>query len=595
MKRLFLKIALVAAAVMIGGAPVLLGGGLDLPVTNINGQRCYYYKVKKGETVYGLVDKLGVSREDLIKFNRWAEDGVRAGRTLYFPVAYFDEKGVETSENRPEKDEKSVVEPTEGTRYVVQKDETLFGICHKFGLTAEQIIEANPSAEYGVEKGDVLVLPLRPDNGKKEVPTVNDSRGSGNKVVEMPTDGERKLTPVNPGLVRIDTLGTGNAEELVSGTVDAEETTDSAGMLKARQSVVLMLPFMLDEEKPNKATQQITDFYRGFLLGIDSMRQMTPPADVLVFDTGNSTERLRRLLADEPRIAEASFIIAPDNAEHLKLLAEFGKEHGSYVLNNVGARDSSYVSNPFVMQGAVPTSVMYAKAIEAFVETLGEATPIILVNENGRNDKQPFVDGLKEALALKGVVAKELRYSGSLHSAAMEEQFGVSAPGSEYVFISISGSLTEFNKFAPSLVKFKDDMLDKGGKVTLWGYPEYVTFRNDAYESLGKLNTMIYSRSYSNEGSYDVAGVNRSFGKWYGRVMVEGVPSQALLGFDTANFVMRALSAGGFDRHDAGSADWQGVQSTFRFRKMDDAEGPVNMAVYIITFNGGDNVDVKVL
>lgn len=595
MKRLILKIAFVAAAVIIAGASALWGGVLDLPVTNINGQSCYYYKVKNGDTVYGLVDKLGVSREDLIKYNRWAEDGVRAGRTLYFPVAYFEKKATETVEDRPEGGETTVVEPGQGTRYVVEKDETLFGICHKFGLTAEQIIAANPSAEAGVEKGDVLFLPLKSAVEKTDVSSANEISDAENKVVEIPTDGERKLTPVNPGLVRIDTLGTDTVEETEPGTVDEEGKTEATDSLKSRQTVVVMLPFMLDEEKLNKATQQITDFYRGFLLGVDSMRQMTPHADVLVFDTGNSTERVRRLLADEPRMAEASFIIAPDNAEHLKLLAEYGRSNNCYVLNNVGARDSSYVTNPFVMQGAVPTKVMYAKAIEAFVETLGDATPIILVNENGRNDKQPFVDELKVALAQKGVETKELKYSGSLHSAAMDEQFGESAPGSEYVFIPISGSLSEFNKFAPSIVKFREDMLAKGGKVTLWGYPEYVTFRNDAYENLGKLNTMIYSRSYSNDNSRDVAAVNGSFGKWYGREMVEGVPSQALLGFDTANFVLRALSAAGPDGLDAASADWQGVQSTFRFRKTDDAEGLVNMAVYIITFNGGDDVDVKVL
>lgn len=595
MKRLILKIAFVAAAVIIAGASALWGGVLDLPVTNINGQRCYYYKVKNGDTVYGLVDKLGVSREDLIKYNRWAEDGVRAGRTLYFPVAYFEGKATETVEDRPEGGETTVVAPGQGTRYVVDKDETLFGICHKFGLTVEQIIAANPSAESGVEKGDVLFLPLECAVEKTDVASASQSHDAENKVVEMPTDGERKLTPVNPGLVRIDTLGTDTVEETEPGTVDGEGKTDATDSLKSRQTVVVMLPFMLDEEKLNKATQQITDFYRGFLLGVDSMRQMTPHADVLVFDTGNSTERVRRLLADEPRIAEASFIIAPDNAEHLKLLAEYGRAKNCYVLNNVGARDSSYVTNPFVMQGAVPTKVMYAKAIEAFVETLGDATPIILVNENGRNDKQPFVDELKAALAQKGVVTKELKYSGSMHSAAMDEQFGESAPGSEYVFIPISGSLTEFNKFAPSIVKFKEDMLAKGGKVTLWGYPEYVTFRNDAYENLGKLNTKIYSRSYSNDSSQDAEAVNGSFGKWYGREMVEGVPSQALLGFDTANFVLRALSAAGPDGPDAASADWQGVQSTFRFRKTDDAEGLVNMAVYIITFNGGDDVEVKVL
>ena len=58
---------------------------LDLPVKSVNGNRYYYYEVEFGDTVYSLSDSLGISRDDIIRYNPGAADGVKAGTILYFP------------------------------------------------------------------------------------------------------------------------------------------------------------------------------------------------------------------------------------------------------------------------------------------------------------------------------------------------------------------------------------------------------------------------------------------------------------------------------------------------------------------------------
>ena len=54
------RIAVVSAALLLAASGAY---GLDLPVKKVKGQEYYVYKVKKGESVYGVSKHLGISRD----------------------------------------------------------------------------------------------------------------------------------------------------------------------------------------------------------------------------------------------------------------------------------------------------------------------------------------------------------------------------------------------------------------------------------------------------------------------------------------------------------------------------------------------------
>lgn len=79
---LFAAVALVCSA-----------GVADLPVKKLNGQKFYYYKVKKNESLYGISKHLGITRDEIVSHNPAAESGVKKGMVLYFPYdAYTAEE-----------------------------------------------------------------------------------------------------------------------------------------------------------------------------------------------------------------------------------------------------------------------------------------------------------------------------------------------------------------------------------------------------------------------------------------------------------------------------------------------------------------------
>ena len=93
LRRIFTFFTVVACALSVMA--------LDLPVKTLNGTKYYYYKVKKNESVYGLSKKLGMSRDEIVRHNPAAADGIKKGMTLYFPYdEYATKSGAQSSRRR---------------------------------------------------------------------------------------------------------------------------------------------------------------------------------------------------------------------------------------------------------------------------------------------------------------------------------------------------------------------------------------------------------------------------------------------------------------------------------------------------------------
>lgn len=77
-----MAVAIVAAA---GYVVVPLAGAAlaDLPKTQVKGRSCYYYDVQPRESIYGVSEKLGVTREAILRHNPSAADGLKPKMRLF--------------------------------------------------------------------------------------------------------------------------------------------------------------------------------------------------------------------------------------------------------------------------------------------------------------------------------------------------------------------------------------------------------------------------------------------------------------------------------------------------------------------------------
>lgn len=588
------------AAILMGAASVfaLHAAVKDLPVKTVNGRLYHYYEVPAKETVYSLCYKLDISKDEMIRHNPSVADGLRAGMTLFFPV----EESVETA-----------VQPSAAQGRVishhVQKGETIFGIAHKYGVNTEAVIEQNPVLKNGLKAGQTIQITVSGSVVEPKVaepapvqPSPKQTAGVKGYIVKKKETfysiavanglSVAALEAANPGVTSLKEGQVLNipvrevpaeivADASAAPTGDksvAEAAADSVTVASADKSVSLavMLPFMLNEESPSKNACRYTEFYKGLLLAVDSLRNNGTPIHVTAYDTEGSVLKVREALTDST-FRRHNAIIAPDNSAQMAILAEYGKNNNVKVVNTFIVRDDSYLTNPDMVQANLPSQLMYRKAIDALMERFENATPVFLNIKGTTGDKADFVGELRKSLDAKGKTYMEVEADGRLTVADLKP---LPADGS-YVFVPATGRQADLNKLMPGIIEWRDQAVTP--TVQLFGYPEWTTFRGETLENMHNLTTTVYSRFYTDEESARTKDIDARYKQWYGARMENAVPRLGLLGFDTGMFVIPYMLNGG-DKYD-------GVQNGYYLVRSGENGGAYNDALYFVTFRPGNVTD----
>ncbi len=607
-----------AACLIVAAAPVFTVNAAvkDLPVKTVNGHLYHYYQIPAKETVYSVCYKLGVTKEELIRYNPSVEDGLKVGMTVYFPYA-----GDPTVETR-----------TESVTHKVAKGETIFGISHKYGISEKQLMDMNPFLKNGLKAGQTLTI-SKETRDEVPVPEVAAPVAVSTPADETELQGYlvkknetlysiavghgitvAELEAANPGLVSLkagqvinipvrkkpaeapkkedDNAVADNAvtetpvqqtPESVTPEAPADTVAAPAPEVREEIQIAVMLPFMLGEETPSKSSQRYTEFYKGFLLAVDSLRNSSLPIRITTYDTEGSVIKVREILSD-PGFRKPSAIIAPDNAAQLAILAEYGKNNGVKVLNSFVVRDESYQTNPQMMQGNLPSQKMYGKAIGALIERLRHSTPVFLSTDGSSKDKGEFVSELKTALQGEGIESVDIFAAGP--TLTPDDLSKLKADGN-YTFIPLSSRQADLNKLMPAIIEWRDKEVTP--MVRLFGYPEWTMFRGETLHNMHNLNTTVYSRFFADYDDNRAESIDGKFRQWYGTPMESVVPRQGLMGFDAGMFLITYLTDG--------NATHDGVQNGYRFVKASDADnaGLYNDMLYFITFRPGEAVDKTAL
>lgn len=513
------------------------------------------YRIGEKESLYRIAVNHNTTVSTLLALNSGLDERhYEAGQTILVPGVSSSPAGeavasnVEHRQVAPASDADVVM-----GRYRVKSKETFYSIAHANGLTIEELEKANP--EVGVLKeGMILNIPLAgqvasSDNGDE------DNNSSDNIDPTMAVPGENPV---------------------------AADDVPSAVQTAGRQevNVALMLPLMLNQSQQPKKAQLYTEFYKGFLLAVDTMRRCGTPINVSVFDTEGSAMRVGALLRDSSLTA-AGVIIAPDDETQLSMLGNFARVKGLNVLNLFVVKDTTYRSNPSMMQGNIPHSMMYDKAITGLLRNCGEYTPVIVSHSESPDDKAEFVTALKHRMDMEGRQYHQVTFDNvlRLNDLSQLDQDG------RYVFIPVSGRQVELNRLTGAISEFREKS-SQSDPVRIFGYPEWITFRGETLVNMHKLNTVVFSRFYTVPDDPAMRGVDESFQRWYGEPMANYVPRQGTFGYDTGLFVINWLRS----QQSETPASHVGLQNGFNFIRVPEG-GWVNDQLYLINFRPSGLID----
>jgi LysM repeat protein len=422
--------------------------------------------------------------------------------------------------------------------YTIQKKETLFRISKKFDVSTTDLIKRNPSLKDGVKAGAVIYIPVKEEQ-KVLVSTEITDEKEVNALLSRKKDS-KKLPVVN---------------------------------------VSLLLPFMTEEAYPSSNTSRFIEYYEGFLLAVDSMRNQGCSINLSVFDTGNGTEKINDILKN-PAVKEADLLIGAVQNEQIHPVAKFAEKNKIRYVIPFTSKNDDVLSNPYVFQVNTPQSYLYSKAAQAGCELFKNYNIIILKVNDPQDDKKEFIQELKTELKQKKVSYKEYTYNAETFATEIESQFVTDKPN---VIIPTSGTLNALNKIKTPLVTISSNRPDY--QLTLFGYPEWQTYTQDHLASFYELDTYFYSSFYTNNLFPEAINFTQAYRRWYSKDMANTFPKYGMLGFDTGYFFLKGLAQKGNKlEENLDKVQVTPIQNGFKFERVNNWGGFINRKVFFVHF-----------
>ncbi len=439
-------------------------------IQTVNGKQYYFHAVLKGQTLFSIAKAYEVSQEAILKANPEIEEfGLRFDQMIRIPVEATgktreEEKKAaparvtQTSSNPPpdenppsERIRTEVVEETVFKEHRVKRRETVYGISRMYNITQQELIEHNPEVRSGLKTNMVLRIPVKAKRIKNYVeyrvpqgqtlfsiarefgvaiedmeemnPSLKDEGLKAGQVIKIPSRQE-----IRPPFVP----DSDESDPVVQKEPFKTDPYCDDPVLKSQYNVALLLPLYLerfpgsgqDQESEqdlnkNHPSFSFMDYYSGFLIALDSVRQQGVDIRLKVMDVTEDMNTAREVIRD-PEISNMDLIIGPFFPEPLQMVANFARVNDIPVVSPLHWEDNDLLRRfPNLFQ-ATPSIQTQMEDMAKHVTENFKDENIILVHSNQRGIRDLITDFSGK---LNAEINKSEYYQDSLNYAKLNGYF----------------------------------------------------------------------------------------------------------------------------------------------------------------------------
>lgn len=530
---------------------IVEGKQLKVPRPDAVTDQGTFHTIQQGETLYGLSQKYKVSVKSILDANPGLnEKNFRFGQVVNIPkgnaaVAESPTTQGQTAQTEASKVQQGIPGPVQSRckeMHKVERKETVYSIARKYGITEQELLEANPeiSDAKKLKRGKLLCIPYPKAQQSATAQTEN-----------APTDAE--LFSQN------------------------KVTDQKINVIKA----AVILPLIPGEQGKAESARMV-EYYQGFLMAVDSLKRTGTSVDLYTYDSGSTVASVNAVLA-KPELQQMNVIFGPLYTEQIKPMADFASKHHIRLVIPFTSRDNTVYRNPDIYQINTPQSYLYSEVYEHFVRQFPRAHVIFLDATTGAEEKADFIKGLREELT-----NKKISFANLSEDATAEQMQAALQQNKSNVFVPTSGSNTVLIKTLPQLTAMVNDSLYKekiNAEVHLFGYPEWQTYTKDHLSAFFELDTYFYSSFYTNNLLAAPRSFNANFRRWYGKDMEERYPKYGMLGFDTGFFFLKGLALYGSGlENNLDKMRLTPMQTGFKFDRVNNWGGFINKKVFFVRF-----------
>ncbi|MCK5824304.1 MAG: LysM peptidoglycan-binding domain-containing protein [Ichthyobacteriaceae bacterium] len=377
---------------------------------NING--IIYHTVQPKETLYSLSKKYNVEIKQFYENNPTLIDGLKIGMVLSVePVK---------SVNEVVEKEVATIDVSKFIVHKVNEKETIWSLCHRYGITEPELLSSNPDVALHFNVGDTIYIPKNQLGKEVKVDDLNknfvyhdvkpkETLYSISKRYGVTKDELTAQNPILKGGLEIgQVLKVENTVNLIHDTIkyktetltnrlDDELLTDRQKIsfidkLKINQviDVALILPLYVEKNKSKlfkevdvvddvddleKSTEENFeyvknrvygmssigfDFYNGALMAMDSLRKSGLSIRLRVFDSEKDLKSVQRIL-DENDLTDMDVVIGPLYAENVEYVADRLKYDNVLVVSPLSKKHN--LDTRFNLVQAMPTTFITKNSV----------------------------------------------------------------------------------------------------------------------------------------------------------------------------------------------------------------------------------------
>ena len=527
---------------------IKVGQALKIPQTNAD-NKVVFHTIQAGETLYKLSVKHGVSVERICRANPGLSvKNFRVGQVIAIPPKGKISSEVNTQApiatpqvQTPPKSEP--LKPKCREMHKIERKETVYSISRMYGITEDELIAANPEIKNKkLKRGKFLCIPYKKEN-----------------VAETPK------TPTQQ-----------EDSTLTDAQLFDKNKKESKKIATIKAAIVL--PFNTDGTGTREQQVRMVEYYEGFLMAVDSLKEKGVSIDLYTYDSGKTTASVNAIL-NKPEMKKMDIIFGPAHADQVKPMAEFAEKNNVRLVVPFTSKGEDVFNNPLVYQINTPQSYLYSEVYEHYLRKFPNAHVVFVDAETGHTDKADFIKGLKEELANNQITFKELK-GENINPEGMKL---VVDSLRENVIIPTSGRNVALIKILPQMIVTSREHPNYNMK--LFGYPEWQTYTDDHLASFFELDTYFYSSFYTNNLFPEAIQFTNAYRKWYSKDMANTFPKYGMLGFDTAYFFLLGLHKYGTNfEENMNQMMITPIQTGFKFDRVNNWGGFINRKVFFVNF-----------
>ena len=398
----------------------------------------------------------------------------------------------------------------------VKKKETIFGIARDYGLTIQELVDANPEMNqpgYELKKDSYIKIPFPKGETIKK-----------SEVQEVKTQ-----------------------TETAKASVDSKNRTIHMGV---------MLPL----HDINGDGRRMVEYYRGLLMACDSLKKLGISVDVHAWNTPDN-EDIAPVLRDKDA-KKCDFISGPLYSKQMAALSEFVTQNDIRLVIPFSINAPELFTNRNIFQIYQSPNSFNELVIEQFMRQFDGYHPVIVDCNDTTSQKGIFTFGLRRKLETQGIQYDITNLKSS--EANFAKAFSKTKPNIVILNTGRSPELrVAFAKLNGMVTNYP------GLKITMFGYTEWMMYTTNQLDNFYKYNVYIPAPFNYNPLSSKTVRLQRKYRWNFHLDMMNAQPRFALTGFDHAMFFLQGFHQYGKDFTGVrGSLGYQPVQTPLQFERI---------------------------